>query len=94
MSSGRPLKILFDQPGDVLKWRPGNVLSDFQGGFLRGWFVTPPGRSQDVPRGRSKHSNLDVPNFLLTFLSELIPLIKSILKHFNNQGVLRTQSNF
>ena len=30
------------------------------------------------PRGPSKHSNLDVPTFLLTFLAEIIRLIKSI----------------
>ena len=56
------------------------------------------GRPQDVlrssPRGPSEHSNLDVPKFLLNFLSDLIRLTKSISKHFNTQGVLRTQSNF
>ena len=56
------------------------------------------GRPQDVlrssPRGPSEHSNLDVPKFLLNFLSDLIRLTKSISKHFSTQGVLRTQSNF
>ena len=41
-----------------------------------------PGRPKDVlrmsSRGTSKHPNLDVPKFLLSFLSELILLTKSI----------------
>ena len=53
---------------------------------------------QDVlrasPRELSKHSNLGIPNFLLIFLSELVWLTKFIKKHFNTQGILRTQSNF
>ena len=60
-SPGRPLKILFDcpgdvpiwRPGDVLKWRPGDVLKWVQGMSLGGWFRT-------SPRGPSEYSNLDV----------------------------------
>ena len=89
-SPGRPLKILFDhpgniqiwrlgdvptwRPGDVLKWRPGNVL------IWRSWDV--PGRfnrdlprcSQDVPYRTLRVLKLACLNFFLTFLSELIRL--------------------
>ena len=88
-SSGRPLKILFDRlgdvpiwgPWDVLLWRPGDVLKwrlMFNG---HPWEVDS-GRPQDIlrtsPRGFSKYSNLDVPTFFSTFLSELIRLTISI----------------
>ena len=87
-STGHSLKILFDHSGDVLIWRPVNVLI---------W------RSRDVPgrlifssspRWPSKHSHLHVPRFLLRFLLELARLTKSIWKHFNTKCVLRIQSNF
>ena len=92
-SPGRPLKILFDRPGDVpirrpgdvpiwrprdvLKWRPGDVL------IWRSTYV--PGRLiQDVPRtfaGRplEDHQSTQtwMPKIFLTFLSELIRLTKS-----------------
>ena len=92
-SPGRPLKILFDhpgniqiwrlgdvptwRPGDVLKWRPGNVL------IWRSWDV--PGRlnrdlprcSQDVPYRTLRVLKLACLNFFLTFLSELVWLTKS-----------------
>ena len=104
---GTSLKILFDHsedvlvwcPGDVLIWRPEMTSSGRPNLMFKGpsWDVDL-GRLQDVlrtsPRGPSEYSNLDVPKFLLTFLSELIRLRKSIWKHFNTQGVLRTQSNF
>ena len=43
----------------------------------------PPDVLRTSYRGPSEYSNLDVPNFLLTFLLELIRLTKSILKHCN-----------
>ena len=66
-SRGRPNLTSWRRPNLTFKGRPWEVVS---------------GRPQEVlrtsPRGPSKHSNLDVPKFLLTFLSELIRLTKSI----------------
>ena len=70
-SPGHPLKILFDRPRDNLyltsMGRPN---------------LTFKGRPQDVlrtsRRGSSEYSNLHVPAFYVTFLSELIRLTKSI----------------
>ena len=65
------------RPGEVLKRRPRNVLiwrsRNVPGRLIRG---EPRTFSRRPPRGPSKHSNLDVPRFLLTFLSELIRLTK------------------
>ena len=65
--------------GEVLKRRPRNVLiwrsRNVPGRLIRG---EPRTFSRRPPRGPSKHSNLDVPRFLLNFLSELIRLTKSI----------------
>ena len=85
------LKILFDRPRNVPIWRPGDVpiwhprdvLKWRLGDVLiqRLWQVDWR-RPQDVlrtsPRRPSEYSNLDVPAFFLTFLSELIRLTKSI----------------
>ena len=78
-SQGRPLKILFDRPGDVPIWRLGDVLKQRPDDVLI-W------RSRDVPRTFSGRPLEDLqgtqtwmsPNFFLTFVSELIRLIKSI----------------
>ena len=96
-----PFKNLFDHLEDVLIWRSGDVSKwRSRDAIIWRWETSLGGcfgTSQDVLRmslrGPSKHSDLDVPKFLLPFLSELIRLTKSILKHFNNQGVLKTQSN-
>ena len=99
-SPGRPLNILFDYPGDVLIWSPGDLLKWCPGDVLIWRSRDVPGRlirdvgPHDVlrtsSRGLSKYSNLDASRFLLTFLSECIQLTKSIQKHFNTQGLLRT----
>ena len=66
-SRGRPNLTSWRRPNLTFKGHPWEVVS---------------GRPQEVlrtsPRGPSKHSNLDVPKFFLTFLSELIRLTKSI----------------
>ena len=78
-SPGRPLKILFDRPGDVPIWRLGDVLKRRPEDVLI-W------RSRDVPRTFSGRPLEDLqgtqtwmsPIFFLTFVSELIRLTKSI----------------
>ena len=74
-SPGGPLKILFDRPDLTSRGRPNPT---FKG---RLWEVDS-GRPQYVfrtsPRRPSEYSNLDVPKFFLTFLSEVIRLTKSI----------------
>ena len=74
-SRGRPDLTSWGRP-EMTSWGRPNLT--FKG---RLWEVDS-GRPQDVlrtsPRRPSKHSHLDVPTFLLTFLSELIRLTKSI----------------
>ena len=62
-SPGRPLKILFDRPKDVLIWRSRDVPRTFSGRPL-----------EDLQGTQTWMS----PNFFLTFVSELIRLTKSI----------------
>ena len=92
-SPGRPLKILFDRPGDVPIWRPGDtpiwrpgdVLKWRPGGVLIWRSRDVPVRLiRDVPRTFSGRPLEDLEstqtwmsNFFLTFLPELIRLTKS-----------------
>ena len=74
-SWGRPDLTSWERPEMTSRGRPNLTLKG------RPWEVES-GHPQDVlrtsPRGPSKYSNLDVPTFFLTFLSELIRLTKSI----------------
>ena len=62
-------------PETTSKERTNLTSRNVPGRLIRG---EPRTFSRRPPRGPSKHSNLDVPRFLLTFLSELIRLTKSI----------------
>ena len=82
-SPGRLVNILLDRLGDVLIWRPRDVLKGRLEDVLIRCSRDVPGRLiRDVPRTSarepSEYSNLDIPTFFLTFLSELIRLAKSI----------------
>ena len=77
-SLGRPLKILFDRPGDVPIWRPemtsrGRLNLTFKG---RPWEVDSR-RPQDVLRTFVQSTQTWISKFFLTFLSEIIRLTKS-----------------
>ena len=108
--SGHRLKVVFDHfqgfslwcRGDVPKWGPGNFLIwrpiDVLERLIRYVCSSFSGRSQNVPRGPSKHvwgimwgHLLDAPKFPFVFLSELIWLTKFILRQVSTQDVFRTQ---
>ena len=86
MSPGRPIKILFDHPGDVpiwrprdvLIWRPGDVLKWGPGDVLIWRLRDVPGSLiRDVPQRNLRVLKLVCLIFFSTFLSELIRLTKS-----------------
>ena len=80
-SNGRPNLTPKGLPWEIDSRRPQNVLR-----------TSPSWPWKHVVETMCGHL-LDVPKFHFTFLSELIPLIKSIFKQLNTHGAFRTQSN-
>ena len=91
-SRGRPLSTSPERPLNILLHHPGDIpIRRIQDATSRGradlkfkrclWDVNS-WRFLEVlrtsPRGPSKHSNVDAQKFLLTFLSDLIRLTKSV----------------
>ena len=81
-SRGRPNLTCKGPPWEVNSGRMQNVLR------------TSPRRPSNYFLGMMCGHLLDVPKFLFTFLLELIRSTKSMLKQFNTQRALKTQSNF